>query len=54
MKTNAEILKLLKDARKVSAFAKFLSMSRRGLYNRLDDQSMKANLWGAYLTFVKE
>lgn len=54
MKTNAEILKLLKETRKMSAFAKFLKMSRRGLYNRLDDQSMKANLWGAYLTFVKE
>lgn len=53
MMTNKEILRELRADREVCAFARFLGMTRAGLWARLKRQALKDNLYGVWVEFKK-
>jgi len=53
MLTNKEILRELRADREVCAFARFLGMTRAGLWARLKQQALKDNLYGVWVEFKK-
>lgn len=50
---NKEILKALKNRRKVSEFAKFLNLSVQGLYKLLNNESPHKSQYLNYLLFLR-
>ena len=52
--TNAEILIVLQNKRKVSAFARFLGMTIPGVYSLLKNNKKQYNQYGNFIEFIKQ
>lgn len=52
--TNLEILIQLQNKRKISAFARFLNMSKAGVYALLKNDKQQYNQYGNYIEFIKK
>lgn len=51
--TNADILKVLQSKRKVAEFARFLGMSRMGVFKLLKNDKKRYNQYMNYIEFIK-
>lgn len=52
--TNAEILKILQQKRKITAFAQYLGMTKAGVFALLKNEKKQYNQYGNYIEFIKK
>lgn len=53
LRTNAEILSILQKNREITAFAKFLGLTRQGLYKLLESQEIHRNQYWNYIRYLE-